>query len=220
MTDKSVSYLAFFDLDDTLIRVNSGRILVGEAHRQGWMRRRDIARSLLFLLMYKLKLAHSTKLVETMASWLKGIKESDFTKLTESIVNKHLLTNLNQVIITELEFHRNNGARTVLLSAALNYICQPIADNLGFDDVVCSHIEVDNGIFTGLPEGKLVIGPEKKERIREYCDEKGCTLETAYCYADSYSDLHMMEVVGHPVAVNHDRRLGKAARKRGWRIIN
>lgn len=220
MSDKKTSYLAFFDLDDTLIRVNSGKILVQEAYRQGWMRKRDIARSLLFLLMYKLKLAHSTKLVETMASWLRGLKESDFIILTEKIIDKHLLTNLSKDIVKELEFHKKNNARTILLSAALNYICQPIADQLGVDDVVCSRLQVEDGIFTGLPKGKLVIGSEKRERIREYCGDKDCKLESAYCYADSFSDLPMMEIVGHPVAVNHDRRLGKAARKRGWRVIN
>ena len=76
------------------------------------------------------------------------------------------------------------------------------------------------GMFNACKGHPLVMGPEKKERIREYCDENECKLETAYCYADSFSDLPMMEMVGHPVAVNHDRRLGKAARQRGWRVIN
>ena len=106
-----------------------------------------------------------------------------------------------------------------MLSAAIDYICRPIVDHLELDDLVCTHMEVKDGVFTGLPSGKLVFGPVKGTRLVEYCNLHGFDPMEAYCYADSYSDLPMMLKTGHPIAVRPDRRLGKAARKRGWRVI-
>ena len=37
-------------------------------------------------------------------------------------------------------------------------------------------------------------------------------------YADSSSDLPLLEAVGHPVAVNPDAKLAATARKRGWHV--
>ncbi|MGB9880172.1 MAG: HAD family hydrolase, partial [Anaerolineae bacterium] len=35
---------------------------------------------------------------------------------------------------------------------------------------------------------------------------------------DSHSDLPLLELVGHPVAVNPDPRLKRVAQKRGWPV--
>ena len=43
-------------------------------------------------------------------------------------------------------------------------------------------------------------------------------LEEAVAYADSASDLPMLEAVGYPVAVNPETKLAAIARKRGWHV--
>ena len=55
-------------------------------------------------------------------------------------------------------------------------------------------------------------GPFKAEAIAELAERDGIDLAESSAYSDSYTDLPMLEAVGHPVAVNPDRVLAKLAR--------
>src|SRR5436309_9478493 len=46
----------------------------------------------------------------------------------------------------------------------------------------------------------------------------GIDLAGSYAYSDSITDLPMLELVGHPVAVNPDRELARVARERDWDV--
>jgi hypothetical protein len=48
----------------------------------------------------------------------------------------------------------------------------------------------------------------------------GLDLAQCYAYSDSASDLPMLRAVGHPVAVNPDKRLEREARRNGWPIVH
>jgi hypothetical protein len=62
-------------------------------------------------------------------------------------------------------------------------------------------------------------GPFKAEAMREMAVSEGLDLEESSAYSDSYTDLPMLEAVGHPVAVNPDRVLAKVAREREWEVM-
>jgi hypothetical protein len=63
-------------------------------------------------------------------------------------------------------------------------------------------------------------GPFKADAMRELAGERGIDLEASYAYSDSYTDAPMLEVVGHPFAVNPDRVLAKLARQREWEVLS
>jgi HAD superfamily hydrolase (TIGR01490 family) len=218
-SDNVTNYPVFVDLDDTLLTVSSGKVMGEEAFRQGLLKFNELFVSIWYSLLYKINLAHSTRIFHRMACWLKGMEEKTIKDLSENLVDQVLLRRLNAEVLSEIENHRNNNGIIVLLSSAISYICEPIVSELGIDDLICSRLEIVDGKFTGLPEGKLVFGPEKSVRLTEYCEINGFSIKDAYCYADSFSDLPALEICGHPVAVRPDRRLGSAARKRGWKII-
>ncbi len=52
--------------------------------------------------------------------------------------------------------------------------------------------------------------------MRDYADANGFDLAESVAYADSSSDLPLLEAVGFPVAVNPETRLASLAIKRGW----
>jgi phosphoserine phosphatase len=65
------------------------------------------------------------------------------------------------------------------------------------------------------------VPPTTEARARilaDYCDAEGLSLGESVAYADSSSDLPMLEAVGFPVAVNPEPRLASIARKRGWLV--
>jgi hypothetical protein len=55
--------------------------------------------------------------------------------------------------------------------------------------------------------------------MRELAEAEGIDLEQSSAYSDSYTDLPMLEAVGHPFAVNPDRVLAKVAREREWEVL-
>ena len=91
---------------------------------------------------------------------------------------------------------------------------------LTFDGAVGSQFsEVVDGVYTGRPAGMFVYGSEKARAIEQLADREGLDLAESYAYSDSASDLPMLRLVGHPVAVNPDSALAKAAREERWELL-
>ncbi len=83
-----------------------------------------------------------------------------------------------------------------------------LAGVLAFDGAVGSQFsEVVDGVYTGRPTGLFVYGQEKARAIELLAEREGLDLENSYAYSDSASDLPMLRLVGHPVAVNPDSEL-------------
>ena len=82
--------------------------------------------------------------------------------------------------------------------------------------VVANRLELKAGIATGKLLKPVVAGPEKARLIREHARENGHDLDECYAFSDSYSDLPMLSVVGHPAAVNPDPRLRLLAKAYSW----
>ena len=52
----------------------------------------------------------------------------------------------------------------------------------------------------------------------EVAERDGLDLDHCWAYSDSATDIPMLAAVGHPVAVNPDRELARAARERVWQV--
>ena len=115
-----------------------------------------------------------------------------------------------------LREHKALGHRVVLLSGALDFLLEPMKDLA--DDVLCSTLAQENGSYTGELSGAPVAGDARARMLASYARKRNVDLSRSYAYADAISDLPMLEAVGHPVAVNPDRRLRSAAEGRGWEI--
>ncbi|CAN5727801.1 HAD-IB family hydrolase [soil metagenome] len=132
-----------------------------------------------------------------------------------------ILTKSFPAAIRRVREHRRLGHRTVLITGALDVVIEPLAPL--FDDIVCARLGVhtaDDGVarFTG----KLTDGPptgEARAQVpADYATAEGLDLAESVDYADSASELPMLEAVGFPVAVKPETRMAAMARKRGWLV--
>jgi len=216
---KNGSYIAFFDLDKTLLTINSSKPLILASYKNGLLNTRSLAKAIILSIIYKLRLKNPVKITGLMAKWLKGIPETSVEELSKKLVQQKLIYRLRPSIVQEIERHKKQGALTVILSAALPYVCNPIAHHLGMDDVICSTMEIVQGVFTGKPEGKICIDREKEIRIRQYCLDNSYSLQETYCYGDSYSDRFVLEAAGNPICVAPDQRLRKLSKIKKWSLM-
>jgi HAD superfamily hydrolase (TIGR01490 family) len=218
-TEKDFKYNVFIDLDKTLLSVDSGTVLAKKAHKEGLMRTRDLLNGLYLVFLYKMEWRDTRLIINAMAMWMKGIQESLFADFANRIAMDFLTPMIRPQMREEILRHKEAGARIVMLSASLDYVCIPIAEYSGFDVTICSTLEVKNGIFTGHPNGHLCFGKEKLHRIMKFYDKNPSDPGLDYYYADSFSDAYVMRKVGHPVAVEPDRHLKRYARNKGWEIL-
>lgn len=134
--------------------------------------------------------------------------------LTELVVTKSFPAGIRRV-----REHKALGHRTILITGALDFLVEPLRPL--FDEIVSAKMSVRaDGTFTG----ELDVGPPTGEQraliLAKYAEAEGLSLEDSVAYADSASDLPMLEAVGHPVAVNPEAKLATIARKRGWHVEN
>ncbi len=119
--------------------------------------------------------------------------------------------------IARVRAHRALGHRTVLITGALDFVVEPMRPL--FDEVVCASLGVDGqGRFTGRLDTLPPTGEARALVLAEYAAAEGLDLGESVAYADSASDLPLLECVGFPVAVNPESRLAALARRRGWHV--
>ena len=132
------------------------------------------------------------------------------------LFHRQLLTRSFPDGFARVRAHRAAGHRTLLITGALDFIIEPIRPL--FDDIICAEMDSHDGRLTGHLTTLPPIGEARALVLADYAARHGLSLEESVAYADSASDLAMLEAVGFPVAVNPESRLSAIARRRGWHV--
>jgi HAD superfamily hydrolase (TIGR01490 family) len=103
--------------------------------------------------------------------------------------------------------HRAAGATVVLVSGSFLPLLDPLAHAVGADAVLCTRPLVAEGRYTGEVETP-VIGVGKESAVRRMLESRpDVDPHDCWAYGDHVSDLPMLDLVGHPVAVGEDEEL-------------
>ncbi|MCB0164384.1 MAG: HAD family hydrolase [Anaerolineae bacterium] len=209
---------AFFDLDYTLLSTSSGLVYVREIIRQ---RRAPWWQVGYLGMKYKLKQLDFGQVHGRLITLVgrNGVEQTfDFF---EGLVGQFLTPRLSGAGRAKIEWHRQQGHRVVIVSASIEELVKPVAEVLGLGpDYLCTRLAVQRGQYTGQLDGPLCYGPGKVAWVKRWADLNQVSFpETiGYFYTDSASDLPLLELAKHPVAVNPSRKLAKIAKARGWPI--
>jgi HAD superfamily hydrolase (TIGR01490 family) len=157
---------------------------------------------------------------EALFSVYEGISHDRFHILAddafEEVVKPALFPNAKSLV----QRCRDEGQDVVLVSGALDFLMERLAKYLGATDVIANKLEFKGGYATGRLLRPVVAGPEKARLLRDHARAKGHDLDDCFAYSDSYSDVPMLSVVGHPAAVNPDTKLTRLAKAYGWPILS
>ena len=132
------------------------------------------------------------------------------------LFHRQLLPRTFPAGLSRVREHRRLGHRTLLITGALDFVIAPMRPL--FDDIVCARMAQSGGRFTGRLDELPPIGEARAQLLADYAAAHGLDLAESVAYADSASDLAMLEAVGFPVAVNPETRLAAIARRRGWHV--
>lgn len=212
---------AFFDLDRTLISGASAFPFGIEAWRQDLASNAELAKWGLAALIFKFLGDKGNTSDEVKGAFLNRIGGSSVAALegVASAVLPGLVSRVRPESRKLLKMHGEAGRDTWIVSASPESLVTPLASSLGMTGAIATKGKVVDGHYTGELDGPFVYGAGKSEAIEALVEDRGYDLELCYAYSDSISDLPMMEMVGHPVAVNPDSELDTVARERGWPIV-
>ena len=212
---------AFFDLDKTLMEGSSAFQFARAAYKNGMMSRRQLARDVWANVKFRLEGstdAGTAELRDRVYESLAGQRVVDMQRLTPEVLAGVLPRLYDQMLRLAWE-HQDAGRPVFIVTAASQEMAEMLAHVLHFDGGIGSRSEVRDGIYTGKPAGPFTYREGKAEAIRQVARGQGIDLSQSYAYSDSESDLPMMRIVGHPVAVNPDSELERVAREEGWQIV-
>lgn len=213
--------LAIFDLDNTLLAGDSDYLWGVFLAEQGLVDRDFYeTKNQQFYKQYK---DGTLDIYEFHKFSLKALAENDMQQLQN--YHKEYMTTKILPIITQsakdlVHKHRKQGDYILIITATNRFITEPIARELGVDDLIATDPEIVNAQFTGNLSGIPCFQEGKVTRLNSWLQSKNLNLQDSWFYSDSINDLPLLEVVTNPVAVDPDDRLQQLAIDRQWPVIS
>jgi HAD superfamily hydrolase (TIGR01490 family) len=212
---------AFFDLDRTLMSGSSAFYFGKAAYREGLLPLKRLAVDGSAALMFRLFGATDEKsesIRDRMLATVAGVESQTLTSLAPQVIEE-LLPRIKPEANALLDMHREAGRDVYIISASPIEIVGELAKALEITGGLGTQSEIVDGVYTGQLAAPFCYGEGKADVIRRLAAEEDYDLDRSYAYSDSVSDLPMMQIVGHPVAVNPDRPLMAIAHRRGWPVV-
>ncbi|MBS1797164.1 MAG: HAD-IB family hydrolase [Acidobacteria bacterium] len=214
---------AFYDLEGTLVSTNLVHTLGFYATRQQglWQTFRMSAGTVAKLPFFGLTDLYSRNVFnEVFFRSYKGLSEDRLRFFSEELFEEVLKPAIFPGTFELIRTSKKIGQRQVVLTGALDFTVARLMDHLGIDDYVANRLEFVNGYATGRILPPVMASATKAKWMREYAEKHDINLSESYSYSDSISDLPMLSIVGHPVAVNPDFRLKQTAIQHDWAILD
>ncbi|MBU52512.1 MAG: HAD-IB family hydrolase [Deltaproteobacteria bacterium] len=212
---------AFFDLDRTLISVNSAKRYIQNERKQGRVTTRQMFLSAFYLMLYHFSLADIKEAYRRAAMSFRGKDHAELTASTLTWFLEEIAETIQPGGESALQEHKAQGHPCVLLTGSTSYLAKIVTDHWELDDWLATQFVVDDdGKMTGEIDGPICYSDGKVVLATEWAKQNGVDLKQSYFYTDSFSDLPMLEVVGFPRIVNPDPRLRRMANRRGWPILD
>lgn len=209
----------FFDMDRTILSENSGKSWLRFQYERGEVGAGYMMRAVYWQMLYRMALLDMKTLAEKLVADAEGDLESEMLEKCEIWLNKDLSHKISPLAVKQIREHKEGGDLVVMITGSSQFAARPIAKLVGIDEVLCSELEVVEGVFTGKLS-QMCFGEHKVGLAESFAAKHGVDLSSSVFYTDSYNDLPLLNRVGEGVAVNADARLLRQARKRGWRVEN
>lgn len=206
---------ALFDLDRTLIDVNSGNLWVKREWKEGRIGVGTAVWAAAYLALYHAGYSKLEGAFEQATKLYQGQPEAELEAMTREWFFATVAPRLRPGARDALSRHRDLGEVLAVCTSSSVYAGIAASEAFGLDEVIATRFEVVAGLLTGRVSA-LAYGDAKLDRTLEWAKARGIDLASSTFYTDSYSDRALMERVGYPVAVNPDRRLASLARQKGW----
>lgn len=217
--------VAIFDFDGTLYAKETYQTLMAhlKEHPIHHKRYKPFLKAILPpYIGSKLKLYPTSKMRErSMQIYLEALE--DFTIEELEIYFKELAGKMkkdfNPLVLDKVKQHADEGIHVMLVSGAYTPLLHIVTEGLPFHSIIGTNVSVRNGALNTKLPVRHIQGTRKNEVIEIALANQPIDWANSFAYADSYSDLSVLNLVGNPVAVQPEKKLQIIAQKNNWPIL-
>ena len=214
--------VAFFDVDNTLLRGASIFHIAKAAWRQRVISLRDILRfcwhQATFLTLGENK-NHLTAIKDRAMELLGGHTETELTALANEVFERDIEARLWPETVELTREHLRKGHEVWLITASPQLVAQVIADRLGLTGAIGTRVQALDGVFTGALDGHVIHGEEKAAVALQFASDRMANLADCWAYSDSSNDIPLLTMVGNRIVINPDAKLLAHAQAHTWDVL-
>lgn len=220
--DSASPVIAFFDVDNTLLRGASVYHLGRAAFRRRHVRVRDMLnfawQQAVFLAVGETR-SHFARAPERVRELISGHRESEFIDLANEVYDRAIERRLWPETIALANEHVRKGHEVWLVTATPHLVANVIANRLGFAGALGTRLVAVDGVLTGELAGPIMHGAAKAKAAHDVVTRKKANLADCWAYSDSRHDIPLLTLVGNRIVVNPDRTLAAHAKEMGWAVM-
>lgn len=219
--------LALFDSDGTLYTGQFGRGMMkySSSHDRRYFAWRYYAGILPAYLLFKAKITSWEQvqhaLLANLSGMLQGLDQEQAKDALTWLLHEYLLPTQRVDVFEKLRWHQAQGHKVVIVSGMLMPAAEIFRDHLKIDGALGTQLEFAHGRYTGRTIPPLMSGVTKAEKVREFVRARDWDVDwlASYAYGDSFTDQHMLGLVGNAVAVYPDAKLHTLAKEKNWEVL-
>lgn len=217
--------VAIFDFDGTLYSKETFQLMMSHLknHPEHSKRYRQFYRNIMPpYIGHKLKIYPERKMRErSVQAYLSALETFTKTELEQFFgeIAARMHGDMNPRVVDRLQAHVANNDYVMLVSGAFTPLLHAVTEKLPIKTIIGTDVLYTNDIVDHKTPLAHVQGPLKTVKIKEALQGLDIDWANSYAYGDSHSDIPVLELVGHPVAVQPKANLRKVAEKRQWEII-
>lgn len=214
---------AFFDVDNTMMRGASLFHLARKLYQRKAFTLRDVIGFGWKQLKYNLRGenmrdVHSIR--ESALAFATGIAATDIELMGNEVYDEMIASRIWPGTRALADQHLRAGRKVWLVTGTPVEVASIIAERLGLTGALGTVGEVADGLYTGKLVGDFLHGPAKAAGVEILAKEQHLDLSRCFAYSDSFNDIPLLSLVGHPVAINPDSRLRRHARDNNWPVYD
>ncbi len=211
--------IAVFDIDGTLLlRTSAETQLIRFLYKKNVIKAYDLLKSIINSLSHIFK--GIDEVIYRKSGYLKGIEKKIVISHLFQLFDEYIWPKVLRDLLNRIEKFKKENYEIVIISGTLDFLLNTFIKKLCADGGIGSHMEIDNGKFSGRITGVYPYKKGKIKALEQYLDGREVDYEASYAFADSLADRHLLKLFGNPVVVNPRPLLWLMAKKEGWKIIN
>lgn len=211
---------AFFDFDKTLLTVESAKPGLRYLYDRSEVTLSFVLSIMAANFLYQRHLINEETMARLMLRLYRGKPLHKFEENAVAFYEECIKPLLASNIVSCVRSHQQKGHLLVLVSGSVRYLLRPVVDDLGFDRLLCSDLEVKNGLLTGNTVGPICVDVQKRLQVKQLAEAENLDLAESYAYGNHQSDIPLLELVGRAFVVEPTRPLRKIAAERGWPVLS
>lgn len=217
--------VAIFDFDGTLYKQETFQLMMDffKKHPQYNKYYRPFYRAILpRFLAYKMKLYPEPRMKErSMEIYINALRQLSKTEINTFFhdMAQQMQDDFNELVVKKLQEHRKNNVYTMLVSGAFVPLLEAVTQSFHFDQIIGTEVPFHKNAFDETTPIFHIQGQRKTDKILQALKNHTIDWDNSYAYGDSYSDLPVLQLVGHPIAVDPDDQLRTHAKRHGWQIL-